>query len=416
MVLLSDLLRFRVSDEQGRRARLVDLVVDPSRGDYPTVTQLVLDGSDPRQRTSVAWTGQERLDRDARRLVLPDLGSARPAGEELARAVLLERDVLDALVIDLEHYQATRANDLWLEPADGSLHLAGADLSPWAVLRRLGRGRLGRGGSRDLLDWKCVEFLRGDPRAARAGGDYHRRMASLAPSAVAHLADAVPYLHAAELLTLLPDPLAADALELMPPERQLQVFEVLDEDQGLRLLALMAPDAAADLVGHLGPVRAQQVLEGLPPRQAERVVELLRYPEDTAGGIMTNDVVLAPAALTAGEARTALREQLAGPDFVYYVYVVDDAPTRRLRGVLSLRDLLLADDARRLEEVMTASPTTVSPLEQAVVAARQVADHGLAALPVVGADQRLLGAITVDAAIGWIAPESWRDQRPRVFS
>lgn len=416
-MLLSDLLGFQVADGQGRRARLGDLAVDLSGGDYPTVTRFILAGSGPHTRTAIAWSGQERLDGAGRRLVLDDLGGARPvADEELARAVLLERDVLDALVIDLEHCQATRANDLWLEARDGHLYLAGADLSPWAVLRRLGRGRLGRGPAQDLLDWKCVEFLRGDPGAARAGGDYHRRIATLPAAAVAHLANAVPYLHAAELLTLLPDPLAADALETMRPERQLQVVEALDEDQALRLLALVAPDAATDLVGRLAPSRAQRVLEALPPLQAERILDLLRYPEDTAGGIMTNDVVIAQAHLSAGEARVALREQLAGPDFVYYVYVVDDERAGRLRGVLTLRDLLLADDARPLAEVMTTSPAVVSPVQTALEAARQVADHGLAALPVVADDGRLLGAITVDAALGWIAPESWRDQAPRVFS
>jgi Mg/Co/Ni transporter MgtE len=323
---------------------------------------------------------------------------------------------MDALVLDLADRSATRANDLWLREERGSLSLRAADVSPWAVLRRLGRGVLGRGADRSLLDWRDVEFLRGDPRAAQQGHDYHRRIASLPATEIAHLAEALPYLHAAELLTLIPDGVGADTLEAMSSERQLQVFEELDEDQAARILALMAPDIAADLLGRLEPQDVRRWLNRLPPGQSERVTALLRYPEDTAGGIMTNDVIVVPERLTLPEARDALREPLAEPDFVYYVYAVDDERSRRLRGVLSLRELLIGRDDQSVSEVMRADVLAVDPRQSALEAAQLVADNGFAALPCVGPDGRLLGAITIDAAMEQLAPPSWRRQAPRVFS
>src|SRR5205814_5352962 len=125
------------------------------------------------------------------------------------------------------------------------------------------------------------------------------------PGEVARLMDAMPYLHAAELLTLIPNPLAADTLEAMSPERQVQVFEELPLDQGVRLLALMAPDAAADLVGRLDPEIARTYLEALPGAPRKRLVDLLRYPDDVAGGIMTNQVVTAAVGWTVAWAREA---------------------------------------------------------------------------------------------------------------
>jgi magnesium transporter len=107
---------------------------------------------------------------------------------------------------------------------------------------------------------------------------------------------------------------------------------------------------------------------------------------------------------------------MRGPDFVYFVYVVDDEETCRLRGVLSLRDLLVAEDTRLVEEVMVPAPVTVPALEAADIAAQRVIDSHLAALPVVGHDGRLLGAVTVDAAVARVAPLAWRMQAPRVFS
>jgi CBS domain-containing protein len=416
MVMLSQLLRHRLVDRHGHRARLLDLAVDLSAGDYPPVTRVLFAAPRGRQM-ELPWEAVVGSDWRMGRLRVTDLASGRAApSEALKRTVLLRRDILDALLLEVAHRHTMRANDLWLYQDEDHLWLRGVDISPWAVVRRLGRGLLGGGHGRRVVDWAHVEFLRGDPRAALDGGDYHRRIARLPPVAIARLAEDVPYHHAAELLTLLPDPVAADTLEAMAAERQLQVFEDLDEDQAVRLLALMAPDLAADLVGHLEPRWAQRCLEHLPAAGAERIIELLRYPEFSAGGIMTNDISIAPAWLTVKQARSELREQLARPDFVYYVYIVEDVETRILQGVVTLRDLLVKDDRSVLGEIMRRDVVAVDPLESGVAAARRVVEEHLAALPVVARDGRLLGAITVDAAVAMLAPPTARDQLSRVFS
>jgi Mg/Co/Ni transporter MgtE len=145
-------------------------------------------------------------------------------------------------------------------------------------------------------------------------------------------------------------------------------------------------------------------------------VDLLRYPEDTVGGIMTNDIVTVPASLTVQEARGALRERLKEPDFVYFVYIVEDEKTQRLCGVITLRELLIAEEECCLRDIMQRYVMTSQPLEPAHQAAYRLIDSGLAALPVVGHDGQLLGAMTVDAAVAQVAPVPWRTQAPRVFT
>ena len=95
------------------------------------------------------------------------------------------------------------------------------------------------------------------------GAGYHLRMARLPPGEIANLTQWLPYLHAAELLTLLPDPIATDTLEALLPERQVEVFGELDDDQTLRLLALMAADDAAELTRLLYPHVSKSCLDGL---------------------------------------------------------------------------------------------------------------------------------------------------------
>jgi magnesium transporter len=420
MALLSEMIRFDVVDDGKRRARLADLAVDLSEGEYPPVTHLLWQNPQ-KQILHLPWSAVQSVQWRNRRIRVPDLDAATPLPASAERElVLLAEDVLDALVLDLQRLRAVRANDLWLEKEAGGpgLSLQAADVELRAVLRRLAHGRWPGGSHKELRDWKYIEFLRGDPQAARAGKDYHRRIGRLPPGQIARLTDALPYLHAAELLGLLPAPVAAEVMEAMMPERQLQVFEELEADEGLRLLSLMRADIVADLLGRLEPAQARAWLERLPRRQRERVIQLLRYPEDTVGGVMTNDMVTLPAGMPAGEALRLLHRELAGPEFINFlhvIYVVQAKGNQRLLGMVGLRDLVVADPAVPVEQVMSLHLMTLDPLESAAVAARRVLDSGLAALPVISRDGELLGIVPMDNALTLTAPRSWRAEAPRLL-
>ncbi|HEX8921454.1 MAG TPA: CBS domain-containing protein [Pyrinomonadaceae bacterium] len=416
MVMLSKLRRFILIDSRGRQARLQDFSVALLDGDYPPVTHLFF-LNENKQQVRLPWEAVENIDWDACLIKVADIDQAQVATPDSPKEdVLIHHDILDALILDLQNRRATRANDLWLEEEDGKLCLRAADTSSLAIIRRLSRGLYGPVHKSALYDWKYVEFLRGDPQAVRNGEGYQLRITRLPPGEIARLTDPLPYLHAAELITLLPDPKAADTLEAMSAERQLQVFEELEEDQALRLLAIMAPDAATDLVSRLQTNTMKHYLEALPKTQSERIIELLRYPEDTVGGIMTNDVVFVRTDLTVAQARQALRKRLKEPDFVFLIYVVDDEDQRRLRGMIALRNLLTEDDGKRIDEIMDPYVSTLHPLDRAIEAAYRVINSDLAAMPVVGDKGQLIGVVTVDAAVAQVAPPSWRSQAPRVFS
>jgi magnesium transporter len=415
-MMLSSMLRFIVVDRAHHRAGLLDLLVDLTVGDYPRVTELIYhDPHDTRRR--LPWEAVEDCDTRARQFVVADLSAGREAPpDSLEATVRLNRDILDALLIDLEQRCVTRANDLYLALEDKQLWLKGVDTGPAGLVRQLTKGRWPRERSSGLRDWKYVEYLRGDPEAARRGADYHRRIDRLQPGEIARLLERLPYRHAVELLILLSEQMAADTLQALSDERQLQVFLELTEEHAAQLVARMAPDHAADLLAQLEPEDLRRLLARLPGRQRRRIIELLRYPENAAGGIMTNDILWAPAGLTVAEVRATLHKALREPDFAYFVFAITDEDSRRLCGILTLRDLMVADEGQRLEAIMNRYVQTVHVLDPADRAARRVIESDLAALPVVGAEGRLLGAITIDAAVRQVAPLVWRTQAPRVFS
>jgi Mg/Co/Ni transporter MgtE len=326
------------------------------------------------------------------------------------------RDVLDALILDLQNRRATRANDLWLEKQDNKIVLSRADTSAAAIWRRLSFGLFNWINQQGLYDWRFVEFLRGDAAAVKNGAGYHLRIARLAPGEIAGFVDLIPYLHAAELIVLLPNELAAQVLELTSPAKQLQIFEELDDEQSLKMLAMIAPETAAKIIKQLHPKVARQVLEKMPKSASTKILDLLHYPEGTVGSIMTNDVVFAPVDLTVKKVCDVLTERLKKPNFVYFIYLVENEKTKCLRGVISLRRLFTSNPQDKIADVMDSFVSVLSPMDDARSASFRVIDSHLAAMPVVGDKGELLGALTIDAAVSVVAPRSWRDLAPRIFS
>jgi CBS domain-containing protein len=415
MLLFSKLRRFALIDNQGRRAKLVDFIVELPPEGYPPVTHILF------RHTSHAlevlpWNAVESVDHSARQIKVKDVDASELAPPEYLKRKVLLSDIHDALVLDLKHHRPARANGLLLKEENGMLLLCGVDTSLSAILRWLTGGRFSYVPEATVHDWTTIEFLRGDPQAVRSKMPYRHQIIHLPAGEIARLTNQLPYMHAAELVTLLPDALAINTLEAMPARRQLQVFEELDDERALRMLELMAPDVAADLLGALQTETMQGYLDRLSAIKSERIVDLLRFPEDTVGGIMTNDIVFAPMRLTIAEAREKLHERLKEPDFVYLIFIVDDEQTKRQLGIIQLRDLLTADDNQTLEEIMDTKVPTLDSLESAEKAAFKVIESQLAALPVVGPDGQLLGAVTVDAAVLLAAPQAWGSQAPRIFS
>jgi len=414
--MLSKLWYFRLLDDAGGRHALADIAVALLRSDYPAVTHFLYRNSEG-QQMMLPWHAVKGIDWRRGQINVSSFDSAQSVTEEsLQRVVLLRRDVLDALLLDLHNRRATRANDLWLEEEKDKLVLKAADTSSLAILRRLSHGLFGSGPSRAPYDWKYIEFLRGDPHAVRDGAGYHMRIKRLPPGEIAGLCNSLPYLHAAELLTLLPDAVAAETLAAMMPDRQVQVFGEVEDKQAVRLLARMRANDATNLLRRLTVELTKTFLDRLPKARSEKLVELLRYPEATVGGIMTNDMVVLALDQTIREARLRLRELLKQTGFTHFLYVVESEANLLLRGTTSLQDLIVTDDERRLDEIMNSYVTTLDPLEPADAGAYRVLNSHLAAMPVIGREKQLLGIVTVDAAVMQVAPQSWTVQAPKIFS
>lgn len=174
------------------------------------------------------------------------------------------------------------------------------------------------------------------------------------------LADFVEHLEAEQRLSLLqhmPSDLAADTLaEMEDVERPGELLLQLEPERAAEIVHEMADDDAADVIGELEPEEQARVLAVVSDEEAADIEELLTYPEESAGGLMTRDVLSVSARLTAGEAISEIRRQ-AHEDFDFFtIFVVD--PNGTFRGVVSLRDLVIAEPQSPIAEI-TEEPSTL---------------------------------------------------------
>lgn len=209
------------------------------------------------------------------------------------------------------------------------------------------------------------------------------------------------------LLQILGDEEFADLLARIDSHDAADVLERVTVEQAAGILEELNPDDAADIFSEVEPSVGQVILVEMEPQEAAEIRNLLSYPEDSAGGIMTPAFVSIAPSLRADQAVRALRKVAEEAETVNYVYVTDEED--HLLGVLSLHRLVLTRPETPVRDLMYDQPITVPVTADQEEAARILMDHDLIALPVVDDENRILGIITVDDIADVIEKEATED-------
>lgn len=227
-------------------------------------------------------------------------------------------------------------------------------------------------------------------------------VAPLHPSDLAFVLDELTLPEAERVFALLDDERAAEALAEVAPATRRHLVSTSPPSHVAAQFGRMSMDDVADVVSDVGE-DAREALALLPGGSAQDVATLLQYPEATAGRLMTSRVAAVRPGVTVAWVLDYLRAAASTVETVTTVYVVDQ--TLRLVGVCSIRELLLARMHAAVEEVMTTEVVSVTPHTDQKEVAALIARYDLLALPVVDADRRLLGIVTVDDVIDVLTEE-----------
>ncbi len=353
--------------------------------------------------------------------------------------LLLGRDILDKQIVDTQGFRVVKVNDLKLAQIKKTARLVGVDISLSGLLRRLGILGTVELLTRPLpvrlnertITWNYVEPIEvvgagavtGQLAFAGAGSGAtgssvgvvpqvqlnvsHTKLADLHPADIADILEQLDADEAGEMLRRLDAETAADALNEIEMPFQHEILSELDPERASDLLEMLPPDDAADILADIPPEQAERLLSLMPPNESRPIRELLRYGAETAGGIMTNEVLSLSQDHTVEEALVYLRQHSDHLEMIYYLYIVDDE--RHLVGVVSLRELVVSEPTMLLRDLMDPNVIRVTTDTDQEEVARVIARYDLLGVPVVDNENHLVGLITVDDVIDVIHEEQAED-------
>lgn len=232
-------------------------------------------------------------------------------------------------------------------------------------------------------------------------------LAITAPSDAADVLEQLEEGDAAGLIANLDPGEAAEVLGEIAPELAAELIEDVPIEDLAAALSEMPGEAAADLIGELDDAVQEDLLGAMADEAEAEVRELLAYPPDSAGGLMTTEFASLPLGLTTGEAIERIRQLHEEYEDLSYVYIVDDSGV--LVGVLSFRDLVFVRPGSPLADVMVPDPITVDVLTDREHVAEVCQRYHLFGVPVIDSGGRLVGMVTTDAVIEAIQDEATED-------
>ena len=320
-------------------------------------------------------------------------------GETLVLAELLDRQVT---VVDTSE-EAT--------VVDVALEQTRADWFVTRVAVRKGKGR--RRSELLQLTWDDVTGF-SLPADGQGAANLLAVFEKLRPADLAGVLHDLSGKRRAEIVAALDDERLADVLEELPEDEQVELLSGLADDRAADVLEAMAPDDAADLLGELPPAEAERLLMLMEPEEAHPVRQLLRYADDTAGGLMTSEPLILLPNATVADALASIRNPDLSPALAAQVYVVRPpfaTPTGRFLGTAHFQRLLREPPSALLGSVIDTDIDAVAPDCPLQDLTRHLASYNLVAVPVVDSEQRLLGAVTIDDVLDHLLPQDWRETR-----
>jgi magnesium transporter len=331
--------------------------------------------------------------------------------------VLLGKDVLDNQLIDVDGKRVVRVNDVQLIEVGNVWRVTGADVTLAGFMRRLmPQGFYGSDRPVEVIDWADVGYLATDTATVTVQLKSSKdKLSRLHPVEIAQLAETLSPIHRTEVVESLDDEIAADTLEEMSTEAQARILEEMDEERAADILEEMSPDDAVDVLDEMDEDKAQELFDLMEDEERADVAELMPYEHDTAGGLMTTEFIVFPKDLTAGQAIARLREMAETPNMIYYLYVVEEEGAWKLRGLISLRSLILADPTAKLGDVMRTEFRYAHPSDSVEEVAQTISEYNLLALPVVDDEGDIAGIVTVDDAMEVLLPKNVQRRLPRLF-
>jgi CBS domain-containing protein/sporulation protein YlmC with PRC-barrel domain len=378
--------------------------IDP----YPVVTGIIFSSAQKKNPVFLPWKDVVDFNGDVS-VAIHSTSELSPLN--LRQGELLLKDaLLDKQVVDTNGAKIRRVNDLQFLKTNQGMHLVHVDVGFRGLIRRMSLIKLFDVITQGLFDyqlpnqfisWKFVQPVH-SPDLLRLNITQNR-LGKIHPADLADILEDMDIKQRAAVFQALDVETAAETLEETDSKIQVSLINDLNSAEASDIIEEMSLSEAADLLGDLPKAKAEGILNEMEKDIADDVKELLTHPEREAGGMMTTSYLSFRPSATVKETLEKFRQEAADVDLVYYVYVTDDE--ERLLGVVTLRDLILANQDKKLEDLMDDRVISVKLDDRDDTIAEHFAKYAVTAIPVVDENERMHGTIMFKNLLEVVAPQ-----------
>jgi magnesium transporter len=393
---LSEISHARVMREGKRFGRLADMVIKEN-GRLPYVTSLFI--SLPFGESAlIPWDKVKSL--TAREIELENVKTFER--EPAPDAILLKDYILDKKVLDVEGREMEVVYDVKLTLKNGKLYVSDVDLSRYGLLRRFGLTGLANfiyaladSVREQTISWMYIQPLPAD--IGRFRGNLHMKVLKekLADMHPVDLADILEEMEPDQRLAVfneLDTERASDTLEEVEPPVQREMVASLKRERAAQLIDEMTPAQAADILAVLPAAEAEEILKRLSAENMRKVQPILEKQEEHILDFATTDFLRFPPEATAEQVVDEYRFRAKGKDVIMYLYIVD--PFDKLLGVLDIKELLQAEPAARLYDIMVDNIISLTSDSTLKEASDMFARYSFRAIPITDDKDKILGVVT----------------------
>ncbi|CAB4644195.1 unannotated protein [freshwater metagenome] len=324
--------------------------------------------------------------------------------ESRAGELLVLGDLLDRSITLLESDEPVVVEDLGMEQ-----NRTGDWLITRVHIMKRGRG-IRRKGATSTVAWEEVHGFAA-PENEQGASNLLSTLSNLRAADLAAVIQDLAPKRRLEVARALDDERLADVLEEMDEAERVALLSELEGERAADVLGEMDPDDAADLLREVGEERAQELIDLMEPEDAEDVIRLMTYEDYSAGGMMTTEPLIMSADYTVADALAAVRQSEISPALASQVFVTRqplETPTGRFIGMVHYQRLLREPPATLLGSLVDTDTQGLSPEATLNEVSSYLASYNLLSVPVVDANDRLLGAVTVDDVLDHLLPDNWR--------
>ncbi len=395
---LGEILGRRVYLKSERIGRLDDLVIVET-GRIPEVTHLIVSRSFGYPALLLPW---DRIALISNTEIVADVANAAdyekapPAG-----SILLKDHILDKKILDMDDHEVEVVYDVKLVLQNGRLYASEVDFSRYRLLRRLGLKKLASfmvaHNEMATVSWMYVQPL--PEHIGSFSGSVKlkvlkEKLHDIHPVDLADILEELDSQQRMAIFSELEPEHASDTLEEVEPRVQRELISAMKREAAAKLINEMSPAQAADILAILPTAEADAILKLIDKDSAPMVQQIIEGHDENVLLFATQQYVKMPEPTRAREALSDYREIARRMDVTMYVYVTD--ATNTLRGVVDLRQLIVAEPEQMIGDIMTDNVISLNPDDTLQDAVDMIGRYGLRAIPVTDNDERLLGVVSFD--------------------